>query len=85
MIHISATQQNNTLILSVEDNGIGRENARKMGTSGTGRGLTIISEQIEIFNKFNENQIQFNVNDLKDQYGEASGTRFTIYIREKYN
>ena len=85
MIHISATQQNNTLILSVEDNGIGRENARKMGTSGTGRGLTIISEQIEIFNKFNENQIQFNVNDLKDQYGEASGTRFTIYIPEKYN
>ncbi|MFY9151607.1 MAG: two-component regulator propeller domain-containing protein [Prolixibacteraceae bacterium] len=85
MIHISATQQNDILVLSVEDNGIGRKKAKEMGTSGSGRGLSIISEQIEIYNNFNENQIQFSVTDLKNQIGDPDGTRFTIYIPVIFN
>lgn len=85
MIRISANNIGHLICLSVEDNGIGRKKAVLMETSGSGTGLKILNEQIDIYNQFNENKINIEINDLEDSTGEATGTRFSIYIPDNYS
>jgi two-component sensor histidine kinase len=76
---------NNELLLSVEDNGIGREMAKQMGTAGTGQGLKILEEQIAIYNHFNLEKINLACIDLTNSEGKAGGTRFEMCIPAGYN
>ncbi|MFA5329998.1 MAG: two-component regulator propeller domain-containing protein [Prolixibacteraceae bacterium] len=85
MILIDVKKQDDILCLSVQDDGIGREMAQKLKTQGTEKGLKILEDQIKIYNEFNEQQISIEVTDLKNAEGEAAGTRFTIFIPEKYS
>jgi len=85
LIVIAASQKNNILHLLVEDNGIGRDNANKMGTAGSGKGLQILKSQFEIYNQFNELKIQMDIVDLLTEDGEAAGTRFSIDIPANYS
>jgi len=71
--------------ISVEDNGIGREKAKELGTTGTGQGLKILAEQIEIYNHFNKSKIEIRTLDLSDENRKATGTRFIIFIPDNYN
>ncbi len=85
MIRIEVKKRDNILCLSVEDNGIGRENAQKLKTRGTEKGLKILDDQIKIYNEFNDQKITIEVTDLKNADNEATGTRFMIFIPEKYS
>jgi ligand-binding sensor domain-containing protein len=84
MIWIKATQSDKALTLSVEDNGIGRIMADRLGTKGTGKGLQILNGQFEIYNQFNENKIEMVIDDLENKDGTAAGTRFGLSIPEAY-
>jgi len=85
MILIEASQYDNILFLSVEDNGIGRKNAKQIGTNGTGSGLQILNSQFEIYNRVNETKIKMKVEDLENINGEATGTRFSVGIPRNYS
>lgn len=84
MILISASASNDAILLSIEDNGIGRKNAVLMGTSGTGTGLKILREQLEIHNKVNIRKINMVITDLEGLEGEVLGTLISIYIPKNY-
>ena len=82
---ISANQSENIVYVSVEDNGIGRKAAiNNPRIRSTKQGLNILSQQIEIYNRFNKQKIKQTVKDLFTD-GKASGTIFSLEIPASYN
>lgn len=72
----------NELIVEIEDNGIGREEALRIKQSGIARhksmGLKLTEERLRLINQYKNTS--FEVFDLKDASGNASGTRIRIII-----
>ncbi len=74
-----------TLRCIVEDNGIGREKAieirQQSGITRKPRGMLITQERLEILNKQSRKNYSVQITDLKDERGEAAGTRVEINIQ----
>jgi len=68
------------LRITIEDNGIGRENAKANQTEHNGIGLKTIERVIEEVNFGKKNKIKQEIIDLKSKNGEACGTRIELYI-----
>ena len=82
---IKAVQSGDITNVSIEDNGIGREAAAKNPRSHSSKqGLYILSQQIEIYNKFNRVKIHQDIEDLFAE-GQSSGTRFSLTIPVSFN
>jgi PAS domain-containing protein/two-component sensor histidine kinase len=72
----------NTIIFVVEDNGIGREEAKKIKMANQihnhkSVGMIVTKERLDIINK--TNKVSVKITDLSDK-GEAVGTRIEIYV-----
>lgn len=80
LIRIEAIIQKNYHIISVEDNGIGRKKAKERRTEGTGEGLVIVEQQLDILYNSKNKKSFMQVIDLYDAAGSASGTRFELHI-----
>lgn len=68
------------ILIEVEDNGVGRQEAMNNNTEGDGIGLQAINELIGINNQHNKTKIQQEIIDLKDTGGEALGTKIVLRI-----
>lgn len=68
----------------VEDNGIGREkslaNKRDSSTKHKSHGMRLAKERLDIINSVNHTHLSMKIIDLKDEFGNANGTRVEIYI-----
>jgi tetratricopeptide (TPR) repeat protein len=68
---------NQTIICTVEDNGIGRARAEKIkSTKHQSMGTSITRERLQILN----NNLKVSFTDLRNDAGEATGTKVTIII-----
>lgn len=73
-------EENNLLKCTIEDNGIGRENALKLKRTNTPSfGMSITKERVELLNSINGNQLTVKINDLKIN-NQAAGTRVELFI-----
>ena len=79
ILRIVAEKKNDYLILSIEDNGIGRVKAEGMSTS-TGKGLRLTGEFYDILNQINKRPIKHFIIDLKNARGESVGTRVEVWV-----
>lgn len=81
-IVINVSKENNKLICTVEDNGVGRLVAGqfKMRESfgRQSRGMSVTADRIEMMNKNSRQKIELMVQDLIDQNNEPLGTRVTV-------
>jgi sensor histidine kinase YesM len=71
------------LNISIEDDGIGRKKAAELKSKSAthkSHGLKVTSQRIEMMNKLNSTGAQVNVVDLKDELGNAMGTRVELII-----
>jgi len=72
------------LIYEVEDNGIGREKAqeilKKQNKDHKSLATTITQERIKVLNKKLKHKIKLEIIDLKNDQGEATGTRVIFEI-----
>ncbi len=84
-IRIAAEKTGENLLLTIEDDGIGRAAAAGFSGQSTGKGLEIIREFIRLFNDFNKEKISVTITDLKSADGEALGTRVKILIPMLYS
>ncbi len=84
IISVHIYKRGDYTVLSVEDNGVGREKAKELGTSGTGEGLSILEQQIAIYNKFNSLKMDLEMLDLKNEDGIPIGTCFRLVIPDDY-
>ena len=71
--------------VAVTDDGVGRKAAATLSATSTKQGLSIMEQQIELYNQCNAEHIVQTVTDLKDADGNACGTRFELYIPYHYN
>lgn len=69
------------VVITIEDNGIGRKKARELRT-GTHRskGVSLVQERIDILNSGSERKILLTVTDLEDTSGNAKGTSVCLKI-----
>jgi hypothetical protein len=77
---ISITKNAGVITATIEDNGIGRKKAKEMGTTGTGKGLNIVDQIIEMHKKLSNQHISYNIEDLHFPDSENFGTRVVIEI-----
>jgi LytS/YehU family sensor histidine kinase len=71
------------LNISIMDNGIGREKAAELKSKSAthkSHGLKVTSQRIEMMNKLNSTGAQVHIIDLKDENGNAAGTRVELII-----
>jgi tetratricopeptide (TPR) repeat protein len=86
ILKVDARRENGSLMISVSDNGIGREFAKTNSkVKGTGTGLKVISQTLHLLNSKNEKKIQFSLIDLKNESGENCGTQVDISIPVTFN
>jgi hypothetical protein len=82
---IAFTSENNFLICTITDNGIGREKSaeikRTMPVSKhKSLGMQITEDRLRILNEVNNSKLSVTITDLKDEHGNALGTKVELYI-----
>ncbi len=83
-IDIAVGHSDGCTIVSVKDNGVGRQTAAALNTNSNRKGLEILLEQIALYNQTNRRHIVQTVDDLKDEQGRPAGTRFVMTIPDNY-
>jgi len=79
-IEIRITEKDDSLGIVVMDNGIGRVKAAEYTKESSGLGLKMIRQYMELFGKYKKFNINFDIKDLYDENGQASGTRIDISL-----
>lgn len=83
-LDLAITCQDGALHCIIEDNGIGREEARRLRSKSATRrksmGMAITQDRITIINKLYNANASVEVIDLKDDAGQAQGTRVELWI-----
>jgi hypothetical protein len=79
ILKIKAERDKDYLVLSVEDNGIGRAKAEGLSNS-TGKGLRLTGEFYDILNQINKKPIKHFIIDLHNEKGESLGTRAEVWV-----
>ena len=72
------------LVVSITDDGVGRQKAAefksKSATKNKSFGMKVTAERIELINQLYNTKTQVSIIDLKDENGEATGTKVIIEI-----
>ncbi len=83
-VKIDLRLQNNHILCSIEDNGIGREAAqeinRKKNETHNSYGTQITSSRLDLVNSLYGTSLKTTYTDLVNNNGEAGGTRVEIHI-----
>jgi tetratricopeptide (TPR) repeat protein/anti-sigma regulatory factor (Ser/Thr protein kinase) len=77
-----------TLLISIEDNGIGREKAKEI-TSKNGKtrksyGTRLVEDRFKLYNQLTKSDIRFEYQDLFDEKGISKGTKVFIYLSTNF-
>src|SRR5215212_8378056 len=79
------SKENNILSCLIEDNGVGRTKAAELKSKSVEKkksfGLQITKERLALLNLNSDETTFFEVEDLYDYEGKASGTRIILKIR----
>ncbi len=77
---IKAYKSGTETIITICDNGIGRQKSKVIGTGGTGKGLEIIASIIDGYNNLNNRFVRYDILDLTTGSIEKTGTEVRVYI-----
>ncbi|MCB2206653.1 MAG: histidine kinase [Bacteroidetes bacterium] len=80
-IVISLKMNAKSIIATIEDNGIGRKEA-KSHKDGHGKGLKVIDEMIALYENIAGKKVKYQYIDKKDDFGAGSGTVVNIIIEK---
>jgi len=80
LIAISASQDENKLVITITDNGIGREEAKQKSENTTGQGFKILDKIIDHYKALNHQTISYRLLDLHNDRNQPAGTRVIIKI-----
>jgi LytS/YehU family sensor histidine kinase len=79
LLEIEAIRKHNEVHLTIADNGVGREKAKKYATFSTGKGLHIMDKILENYFNLYRVKISYKIIDLFEN-NKAAGTRIEIKI-----
>jgi hypothetical protein len=72
------------ILILIEDNGIGRERAKQLNTRGTGKGTEITNDFFNLYNKYNQLKLKYEIVDLFNEAHAAVGTKVIIEIPKNF-
>jgi hypothetical protein len=70
------------VVIEITDNGVGRSVAQTSPDGSTGKGLAVMDQYAELFNKYHPGKIKSVIEDLYDETGKPKGTKVKIAISE---
>ena len=83
-VNIDLSLKNDYILCTIEDNGIGRDAAKERNLKREGNhnslGTQITKSRLDLVNELYGTSLHTNYIDLKDENGEAAGTRVEIHI-----
>lgn len=82
-VDVRISKYNQSLEITITDNGIGRAAAARLTTEGSGNGLKMITGLFEVMNSHNSSISTIEITDLEEN-GSASGTHVRIVIPDDY-
>jgi len=77
---INVKKEDSRLLVTIEDNGVGREMAAQLNPNTTRRGLKIMEQIIELYGKLYHTGITQDIIDLADVDGRPLGTRVVLTV-----
>jgi sensor histidine kinase YesM len=85
-VSVRCVQEGDALMITIEDDGVGRNAAKKIGSMGTGNGVLMLQEVQSFYNTQNDQVISQTYTDdiCIDEAGNRFGTRMTIRIPLNY-
>jgi LytS/YehU family sensor histidine kinase len=78
---VSISEREDAIVIKIQDNGAGYQ-PNTLNTKGTGTGLKVIYQTIEILNTRNKEKIKFSIHS---NGASESGTEVQIHIPLNYN
>lgn len=86
-VKMQINDDENYMIYTIEDNGIGRKKAANIGSKGTQSGIEMLKKLHLIFNQANKNKITQIYEDeiIENQGNVRCGTRVTIMVPKDYS
>lgn len=85
MIWISISRQDDYLRLLIRDNGIGRQAAAGIMSQSTGKGMKMLEQLFDTYNKHNPKPIIQTITDLSDEHGLPAGTLVEVLVPLEFN
>ena len=85
VLEIEISRLRDYLVITIKDNGIGRHAASRLKSQSTGKGMKILEQLYETYNKFNAKPITQEITDLVDEQGKPAGTLVKIRVPVEYN
>jgi LytS/YehU family sensor histidine kinase len=80
LLNIRILKKESCLLITIEDNGIGRVKAAEHNPGSTGMGLKMMDQIIALYRKLYRTAITQTIEDLVDEQGVATGTRVSLTI-----
>ena len=80
VLRIGAEASDGKLILTIEDNGVGRANEKAGENPSTGMGLQLMDELYDLYMKYYGQRITAEITDLTGPHGHPAGTRVRIVL-----
>jgi sensor histidine kinase YesM len=80
LLTILAYMEDSHLVLKINDNGMGRQQALTQISTGTGKGLQIMEEFLELYEKITGIKITSRIEDIYSEDGQPAGTSVTVLI-----
>ncbi|MCF8338261.1 MAG: histidine kinase [Bacteroidales bacterium] len=82
-VGINVTTENDGILVSVMDNGIGRRAAKKYSKDSSGQGLPIVNKLTTLYEELNNCKIDYRFFDLYNDNQQPAGTKVLIHIPQK--
>ncbi len=79
-VDVKISQSDLRIIVTIEDDGIGRAAAKKLGSNGTNKGNHITDELFNLINKMSKHKIEYEIIDLFNSNNKPCGTKVIIFI-----
>lgn len=73
------------LVITIKDNGIGRQASAKSTSDSTGKGMKLLQQLFDTYNKHNPVPLKQEITDLYDENQHPAGTLITVYIPIDFN
>jgi sensor histidine kinase YesM len=85
MLHIGIRSEENFIVCTITDNGIGRKRSAEIkrtmpGNKHKSLGMKITEERLRILNEISKSEHSVQITDLENADGSSAGTKVELYV-----